>query len=84
MADPPRFPIPCVGVEAKGSKDNEPSPACHAANQPMSVGETDSGEMFLSLNFAEKEGFVCNAGAGFNGRVNAFTRVDSARPVADQ
>ena len=23
-------------------------------------------------------------GAGFNGRVNGFTHVDSARPVADQ
>ena len=23
-------------------------------------------------------------GAGFNGRVNGFTRVDSVRPVADQ
>ena len=26
----------------------------------------------------------CFPGAGFNGRVNGFTRVDSARPVADQ
>ena len=25
-----------------------------------------------------------NPGAGFNGRVNGFTRVDSARPVADE
>ena len=25
-----------------------------------------------------------NPGAGFNGRVNGFTRIDSARPVADQ
>ena len=26
---------------------------------------------------------ICDPGAGFNGRVNGFTRVDYARPVAD-
>ena len=46
---PPRCPINCVGVEVKGSQDNEP---CHAANRTDVVGKTDSG----LIRFAEKEG----------------------------
>ena len=33
---------------------------------------------------SHKGRWIWYTGAGFNGRVNAFTRVDSACPVADQ
>ena len=36
--------------------------------------------MYYSLDYDT----LAMSGAGFNGRVNGFTRVDSARPVADQ
>ena len=38
----------------------------------------------LELTLEIKLEQIDPSGAGFNGRVDGFTRVDSARPVADQ
>ena len=67
------------GVETwEGSEDRRATGALHRTRVAWRV-------RVGCLQGRSKLGWCIDTpGAGFNGRVNGFTRVDSARPVADQ
>ena len=53
----------------------------HPDDRPRKTAPMGSDAALLYLSSLSRPS---TTGAGFNGRVNGFTSVDSARPVADQ